>query len=109
LAGAAFRSYEVPTGDWICTGFPPTCYHDTFTVAEESGFAWGVGGGLDWTNHPVISVRVFQFDWQHTKLSRDNVNFSPAQDQLPTLSGWQNNYRFSFGITFRFGEKGEAR
>ncbi len=109
LAGVAFRDYAVPTGNWFCSGFPPICYEDSLSVARETGFAWGVGGGLDWTNNPVISVRVFQFDWLHTKLSRDNLNFSPAQGQFPTLSGWQDNYRISFGITFRFGEKGDAR
>jgi len=109
LAGVALRSYAVPTGKWVCTGFPPNCYETSFTAARDTGFAWGVGGGLDWTKHPAISFRVFQFDWLHTSLSRDNLNFSPAQGQLPTLSGWQDNYRFSFGIVFRFGEKGIAQ
>ncbi len=109
LAGGAFRSYAVPTGTWTCTGFPSFCYQDSFTVARDRGFAWGAGGGLDWTANPVISVRILQFDWVRTKLSRDNPDFSPAQGQFPTLGGWQDNYRISFGITFRFGEKGGRR
>ena len=108
LVGGAFRSYAVPTGQWICTGFPQTCYQQSFTVARESGFAYAVGGGLEWTNNPVISVRIFQFDWIRSKLSRDNANFSPAQGQFPTLSGWQDNYRVSVGISFRFGERGRS-
>jgi len=109
LVGVSYRRYAVPTGNWTCTGFPPVCYQDTFTAASETGFAWAVGGGLDWSTHPAISVRVFQFDFVRTKLSRDNLSFSPTQDQFPTLNGWQDNYRFSFGITFRFGAKGEPR
>jgi hypothetical protein len=109
LAGMAVRSYVVPTGHWICSGpFLLDCYQETFSAARELGFAWAGGGGLEWSVHPNVSVRLIQFDFVRTKLSRDNLNFSPAQGQFPTLNGWQDNYRFSFGITFRFGEKGEA-
>lgn len=108
MAGMAFRSYVVPTGNWICSGsLIPTCYHETFSAARDVGFAWAAGGGLEWSAHPNLSVRIVQFDFVRTKLSRDNLNLSPAQAQFPTLNGWQDNYRFSFGITFRFGEKGE--
>ena len=106
LVGVAFRHYAVPNGDWICSGYPVYCYQDHFDLARETGFASGVGGGLDWHAHPMISVRLVQFDWIHSNLSRDNVDFSPAQGQLPILKGWQNNYRFSCGVTFRFGQKG---
>jgi hypothetical protein len=58
---------------------------------------------------PGISLRIAQFDWIRTHLSRDNKNFSPQQGSLPILSGWQNNYRFSIGISFQIGEKGTAR
>lgn len=107
LVGVAFRHYAVPSGNWICTGYPyPSCYQDHFDIAKEAGFATGVGGGLDWHVNPNISLRLVQFDWLRTHLSRDNANFSPAQGQLPTLTGWQDNYRFSCGITFRFGVRG---
>jgi hypothetical protein len=109
LAGVAVRSYVVPTGNWICSGpFLLDCYQETFSAAHEVGFAWAAGGGLEWSVHPNISVRLIQFDFVRTKLSRDNLNFSPVQGQFPTLNGWQDNYRFSFGITFRFGERGEV-
>jgi Outer membrane protein beta-barrel domain len=111
LAGLAVRSYVVPTGNWICSGsLLLDCYQETFSAAREVGFAWAGGGGLEWSVHPNISVRLIQFDFVRTKLSRDNLSFSPAAlGQFPTLNGWQDNYRFSFGITFRFGEKGEAQ
>lgn len=104
LVGFAARSYAVPSGNWTCTDV--TCYEDTFSIAKEFGFASGVGGGMDWNVRRLISVRVVQFDWIRTNLSRDNWKYSQIQGQLPTLSGWQNNYRFSCGITFRIGEKG---
>lgn len=109
LAGAALRNYAVPTGNWICSGFPLNCYETSFSVARDSGFAWSVGGGLDWQVRPWLSLRMVQFDWIRTHLSRDNRNFSPQQGSLPTLSGWQDNYRFSAGIVFRLGEKGLRR
>ncbi len=110
LVGVAFRHYAVPTGNWICTGYPNyICYQDHFDIAKESGFASGVGGGIDWLVHPIVAVRLVQFDWIRTNLSRDNVNYSPAQGELPTLKGWQDNYRFSIGFTFRMGEKGTPK
>jgi hypothetical protein len=109
LVGVAFRHYAVPNGDWICSGYPSYCYQDHFDLAQETGFASGVGGGLDWHIRPSISVRMVQFDWIRSRLSRDNANFSPAQGQLPILKGWQDNYRFSCGFTFRFGWKGTPK
>jgi hypothetical protein len=106
LAGAALRNYAVPSGNWICSGFPPDCYQTTFSIARDFGFAWSVGGGLDLQVHPGIALRVIQFDWIRTHLSRDNNNFSPQQGSLPVLGGWQDNCRLSAGITFRLGEKG---
>ena len=104
LVGVALRHYAVPNGNWICTGY--SCYQDHFDIAKETGFATGLGGGIDWHVHPMFSLRLAQFDWIRTNLSRDNASFSPAQGQLPTVTGWQDNYRFSCGITFRLGEKG---
>lgn len=104
VAGAAWRHYAVPSGNWICSAF--SCYEDHFDLARESGFASGVGVGLDWHLWPRASIRLMQFDWFRTHLSRDNANYSPARGQLPISKGWQDNYRFSCGVTFRFGAKG---
>lgn len=104
LAGAAWRNYAVPSGNWFCDGL--TCYEDHFSIAKESGFATGAGGGLDWHIWSRAWLRLAQFDWVRTKLSRDNPAFSPAQGQFPVLKGWQDNYRFSCGVTFGFGQKG---
>jgi len=106
LAGAALRNYAVPSGNWVCTGFPSNCYQTSFSVARDSGFACSIGGGLDWRIHPAISLRIVQFDWIRCNLSRDNKDFSPQQGSLPIVSGWQDNYRFSIGVSFQLGEKG---
>ena len=103
LAGTAGRHFAVPNGQWTCTGYG--CYEGHFDLAQEAGFASGVGGGLDWHIWPRASLRLVQFDWIHTNLSRDNA-ISPAQGQLPTLKGWQDNYRFSCGFVLRLGSKG---
>jgi hypothetical protein len=103
----AFRSYAVPTGNWVCDLY--SCYETSFSVARDTGFESAVGGGVEWNFHQVLAFRIAQLDWIHTHLSRDNRNFSPMQAQLPTLQGWQSNYRFSCGITFRFGSKGAGR
>lgn len=109
LVGGALRNYAVPSGKWICTGFPADCYETSFSVARDSGFAWSIGGGVDWQLRRGISLRIVQFDWVRSDLSRDNKNFSPQQGSLPILSGWQDNYRFSAGITFWFGERGVSK
>lgn len=104
FAGAAWRHYAIPSGNWICSAF--SCYEDHFDLARESGFASGVGAGLDWHLWQRASIRLVQFDWVRTHLSRDNASYSPARGQLPVVKGWQDNYRFSCGVTFHFGAKG---
>jgi hypothetical protein len=84
-------------------------YETSFSVAKDYGFATAVGAGIAWHVSPTISFRVVEFDWLRSHLSRDNIAFSPIQGQLPTVGGWQDNSRFSTGIVFRFGEKGEAK
>ncbi len=103
LAGAAWRHYAVPNGQWICTGYG--CVEGHFDLAQEAGFASALGGGLDWHVWRLTSVRVVQLDWIGTNLSRNSGSLTPAQGQLPTLQKWQNNYRLSSGVVFRFGSK----
>ena len=107
LVGIGIRNYAVPTGNWVCSVY--SCHETSFSVAKDVGLATAVGAGVDWHFSPMISFRVVQFDWLRTHLSRDNVAFSPLQGQLPILGGWQDNYTFSTGIVFRFGENGRRR
>lgn len=104
LAGAAWRHYAVPNGQWICSGYG--CVEGHFDLAKEAGFASGLGGGLDWHLWPKVSMRVAQFDWIRTNLSRNSGYLIPAKGQLPPLADWQNNYRFSCGVVFQMGSKG---
>lgn len=103
LAGSAWRHYAVPNGEWTCTGYG--CFEGHFDLAQEAGFASAVGGGLDWRLWRKASMRVVQFDWIRTNLSRDSGYLTPAQGQLPALQSWQDNYRVSCGFVFRFGSK----
>jgi hypothetical protein len=106
LVGVGVRDYAVPTGNWVCSLY--SCHETSFSVAKDVGPATAVGAGVDWLS-PVISFRVVQFDWLHIHLRRDNSAFSPTQGQLPILGGWQDNYRFSTVIVFRFGENSRRR
>jgi hypothetical protein len=55
-------------------------------ASKDTGFAWGVGGGLDWRAFERASVRLIQADYirsRDTGLTRENL-------------------RLSFGLVFRF-------
>jgi hypothetical protein len=55
--------------------------------ASDTGFAYAIGGGIDFPIHSIISVRAAQVDWLHTH--HGDVG--------------QNNVRVSAGAVFRFG------
>lgn len=103
LVGFATRHYAVPNGVWTCTYY--SCSENHFDISQEWGFAAGVGGGLDLKIHDIVAVRLFQADWIPAHLSQDNPNAIPAQGQVPTMRGWQHNYRFSCGFNFLFGKR----
>ncbi|HVN17557.1 MAG TPA: hypothetical protein VMU05_02265 [Dongiaceae bacterium] len=103
LVGMGFRRYAVPSDSWSCDGF--MCSQDSFNVAKESGFATGVGGGVDWHVRRGVSMRIAQFDWIRTNLNRANGAYAPVRNQLPSLGANQDNYRFSFGLTLHIGAR----
>ena len=53
-----------------------------------TAFAWAMGGGLDWNVKPNVAVRLGQLDYLAT--------FHAGTTQ--------NNFRYSVGVVFRFGE-----
>jgi opacity protein-like surface antigen len=53
---------------------------------STNGFAWGLGGGLDYNASEHIAIRVIQADYLRTRLS----------------NAWFNDARLSFGIVFKF-------
>lgn len=53
---------------------------------SDSGFAYALGGGVDYKFLPHVSLRVAQFDFLQTHISGDT----------------QNNFRYSGGVVIRF-------
>jgi opacity protein-like surface antigen len=62
-------------------------------AVDDNGFAWGVGGGLDFGLSPNFAIRPAQFDYIWTKAKPTGI---PDPDQA------QNNFRYSAGIVLRF-------
>jgi hypothetical protein len=52
---------------------------------STSGFAWGVGGGLDYNVSELVGVRLIQADYLRTRLS----------------NSWFNDARIGVGVVFR--------
>ncbi len=110
LAGYATRRYAVPNGIYYCTGYIyGSCSEQYTTLTSDSGFGTAVGGGLDVDVHPVIALRVVQFDYFRSNLNRGDMQFVTDQGPLPVLHSWQKNYRIAFGIVFKLGERGARR
>lgn len=61
--------------------------------ATIKGFAFSVGGGLDFSVGNNISIRPVQLDYIATRLS------------IAGISGWEKQVRYSGGIVFKFGTK----
>ncbi len=55
--------------------------------ASTNGFAWAVGGGLDYNVGGHFAIRAIQADYLRTRLS----------------NAWFNDARLGFGIVFKFG------
>jgi opacity protein-like surface antigen len=84
LFGAA--SYNVPSSE-------------AAAVPSETKFAWEVGAGLEYSLLRHIAIRLGQFDYEQTR-------FLHSEDVQSGLSkSNQDNYKYSAGIVFRFGEK----
>ncbi len=56
---------------------------------STNGFAWAVGGGLDYNAGRHLAIRVIQADYLRTRLS--NL--------------WFNDARLGIGLVFKFGER----
>lgn len=104
MVGVAGRHYAVPTGFVTCSY--GGCYSEDFTLATDFGFASSFGGGVDVDISPLCALRVVQFDYIRTHLSRNTLNWPDIEGQLPIVTGWQNNYRFGIGVVFKIGERG---
>ena len=83
LFGFARESQDaIPTA---CPITVPTC-SGFASLGSDTSWASAVGGGLDWSIAPFVSVRAFQLDYIHTHLH----------------GATQNQPRVSAGIVFHF-------
>jgi len=89
--------FTVPSGVTADVGATTTRFRTT-----QNAFAMAVGGGLDVKLSRLIAVRLIQLDYLPTHFSPLNIpgvgNIYGTND-----TRWQNNLRYSGGITFRFG------
>jgi hypothetical protein len=71
--------------------------------STQNAFAMAIGGGIDIKAGHHVAIRPAEVDWLPT-------NFSPFNTTVPSgvfpnfnTSNWQQNFRYSAGVTFRFG------
>lgn len=84
----------VPEGVTADVGATTTRFRTT-----QNAFAYALGGGLDIKVHRSVALRPIQLDYMPTHFSPLNIpGLPPIND-----TRWQNNIRYSCGITFRFG------
>lgn len=69
-----------------------------FCTSTDGNFAWAGGGGVDLTVTRHIGVRLGQFDYEQTRFRLQVLTEGPAVAP-------QDNWKYSAGILFRFGEK----
>ena len=92
LVGVASYHLHVPA-----SGSGPTFIQEFNQTDNNLSFAFG--GGLDWKWTQHISIRLAQLDYQQTRALRADAVASGASPDN------QNNFKYSGGVVFRFGEK----
>jgi hypothetical protein len=81
--------------------------------SHQNAFAMLIGGGVDIKFKKWLAVRPVEVDWLPTHFSP--LNFNPATgSELATVTAnnsarWQQNFRYTGGITFRFGSRGGGK
>lgn len=102
------RSFDVPTvlipaGFVAARGITVEPGRPGFTKVRstQNAFAMAVGGGFDIKVSHHVAIRPFQLDYLPTKFSP--FNFSVLFPGVNNNTSWQNNLRYTGGITFRFG------
>ena len=74
--------------------------------STQNAAAMAVGGGVDLRLSRLIAVRPVQLDWLPTNFSPFNITGLGEFPGLPSSfnrTRWQQNLRYSAGVTFRFG------
>ncbi len=87
--------FTVPRGVTAEVGTTTTRFRTT-----QNAYAMAVGGGLDIKVHRNLAIRPIQLDYLPSHFSPLNIPGVPG-----TINDvrWQNNIRYSTGLTFRFG------
>ncbi len=86
--------FTVPRGVGVDVGATTTRFRTT-----QNAFAMAVGGGVDINLSKTIAVRPIQLDYLPSHFSPLNI---PGVGTINDTR-WQNNLRYSAGITFRLG------
>jgi opacity protein-like surface antigen len=104
------RSFSIPTalvpaGTTIPRGITvePGSSGYTKLRSTQNAFAMAMGGGLDVKVTKVIAVRPIQLDYLPTHFSPFNFSIADLSLNARNDVRWQNNLRYSAGVTFRFG------
>ena len=61
---------------------------------SEYGFAWAVGGGVDYTVRPNVGIRLGQFDFEQVSFGLQDF----GEGAVPA----QNNWKYSAALLLRF-------
>jgi opacity protein-like surface antigen len=86
----------IPAGFTVEPGLTSTKFRST-----QNAFAMAIGGGFDIKVNNRVAVRPIQLDYLPSHFSP--LNFSTT---IGNNTRWQNNLRYSAGISFRFGGGG---
>jgi opacity protein-like surface antigen len=71
--------------------------------STQNAFAMALGGGVDFKIGRHLAVRPAQLDWLPTNFSPFNVTVPSGIFPNFNTSNWQQNFRYSGGVTFLFG------
>lgn len=75
---------------------------NTRFATSQNAFAMAIGGGMDVKLGNKISFRPIQLDYLPSHFSPLNI---PGVPGTFNNTRWQNNLRYSAGVSFRFGSK----
>jgi len=98
MAGFAYTRFKASRELTAPTGTTSNSF-----VLGATDFSASVGGGLDVRVSDNVKLRVFQVDWAPIFLRDRNVDVLGGSGVIEptTLEGQrQDNFRFSFGVTF---------
>jgi opacity protein-like surface antigen len=85
------------------TGTALTPQQTSFVLTKQTAFAMAIGGGVDARINDSVAVRVFQADYQLTRMEGPFIVCITIPCPTQTTQS-QHNVRISAGIVLRFGK-----